>query len=477
MFGKNSVISYGELAAWASALQGMLPQAEGRPIAAVFLPDGGGFLAALFAVLQNGWTAFPLNTGLKQEELSQLLQQADVQVIVTSEEFYSRCQAAIDACTEKPAILRIEAASPDSEIRSAEQAERPNSVMLLLASSGTMGHVKLVQLSEANIVFTVRAYLEHMGYEKNQDTAPRYALGTPMFGIYGLLVSFACVLRGFPLFPMAEKFTLETFYRAVEDWGISHYDGGTLIAVLVDRTLGRAIPYDISTLRYFGFGGSKVPEGTLQRLRKAFPQVRFWSGYGMTEASPLIAQPFQALPDDKLESVGLPLPGVEVRVEKADGTDARPCELGEIIARGPNLMLGYYKNEAATRELIPDGWLHTGDIGYFDQDGYLYICGRKKNMLLVRGFNVYPEEVETRLLTCPLVKDCVVYGAAEESLGTEVVCADIVPAQSEVTPQAIQGWCAEHLAHDKRPQCIRMVQTLQKTSTGKNLRPREAGLL
>lgn len=237
----------------------------------------------------------------------------------------------------------------------------------------------------------------------------------------------------------------------------------------MDRALGRPIPYDLSSLRYFGFGGSKAPDGTLERLSAAFPQIRFWSGYGMTEASPLITQPDQELPLDKLGSVGVPLPGVTVLLETEEGRTDAPNRPGEIVVRGPNVMLGYYGGAEATREILRDGWLHTGDIGYFDDDGYLYICGRKKNMLLVRGFNVYPEEVETRLLCCPLVKDCVVYGTSDVP-GSERVCADVVPAVPELTVEAGRSWCTEHLADYKRPQRIRLMGEIKKTSTGKSSR-------
>lgn len=124
--------------------------------------------------------------------------------------------------------------------------------------------------------------------------------------------------------------------------------------------------------------------------------------------------------------------------------------------------------------IIQNGWLHTGDIGYYDDDGYLYICGRKKNMLLVRGFNVYLEEVETCLLSCPLVKDCAVYGRPDVP-GSECVCADIVPAADKVSLKSIQNWCSVHLAEYKCPRDIRFVDKLNKTITGKNKRiPKEA---
>lgn len=467
VLGEGEPVSYAELAMRAAALQENLPKEKGKPAAVIFLPDGSDFLAALYAVIQAGWPAVPLSVHLTAEEMSGLLKQIPVRVVVTTESLAPRCREAVNDCPKLPDILCMERLPAFSGIWPALGEPAPDAPMLMLASSGTTGGAKLVQLSENNMMFNVDAYLRHMGYEKNQDTEPRYALGTPLSGVYGLLVAFSCIQRGFPIFPMAERFNLDTLYRAAQEYKISHYDGGTFVAALMDRMLGRPIPYDISALRYFGFGGSKAPDGTLERLSAAFPRIRFWSGYGMTEASPLIAQPYQELPLDKLGSVGVPLPGVNVCLELPKGRANTPNQPGEIVVKGPNIMMGYYGNEDATKEIIRDGWLYTGDMGYFDDDGYLYICGRKKNMLLVRGFNVFPEEVETGLLSCPLVKDCVVYGTEDEP-GTETVCADVVPSEAGVTPEAVKAWCAGHLADYKCPKRIRLEEELQKTSTGKN---------
>lgn len=472
LLGDQESVSYKELALRAAKLQTVFPDTSNQHIAAIFMSDETDFLASLFAVLQAGWTAFPLNDRLSSDELSDLLCYVPVQLILTSENLKQKCQNAISLCITPPQIVSVNCFYNMPQTSSEIKTVDPDTPMLLLSSSGTTGRVKLVQLSERNIAFTVHAYLEHMGYEKYQDPDPRYALGTPLFGIYGLLITFSCIIRGFPLLPMANNFTLDKLYRSAQEHSISHYDGGTLAAVLMDQTLGRPIPYDISTLRYFGFGGSKAPEGTLERLSAAFPQIRFWSGYGMTEASPLIAQPFQGLPADKLASVGLPLPGIEVLLKTEEGTTSEPDKLGEIIARGPNIMIGYYNNREATDEVLHNGWLHTGDIGYFDKDGYLYICGRKKNMILVRGFNVFPEEIETRLLNSALVKDCLIYYQTDKP-GTETVCADIIPSGPEITTEMIYRWCEEHLADYKRPQHIRLTKTLEKTSTGKTKRSKE----
>ncbi|WP_343209389.1 class I adenylate-forming enzyme family protein [Anaerolentibacter hominis] len=468
---KGSPVSYAQLAQRALALQAALPQVSDHPIAAILLPDGSDFLSALFAILQAGWTAFPLSLHLSAAELTSLLNRAPVCAVITCPSLRPLCEDAVRTCSPAPDILNVDMLQVTHQQPDIPKTD-PEAPMLLLPSSGTTGNPKLVKLSESNMAFSAAAYLRHIGYERYRDPSPRYALGTPFSGIYGLLVIFSCVLRGFPILAMAEGFTLDALFKAAQEQKISHYDGGAVTAVLLERTLGRLIPYDISSLRYFGFGGSKAPEGTLRRLSAAYPHIRFWSGYGMTEASPLIAQPYRELPSDKMDSVGVPLPGVKVCLETETGITNKPNKPGEILAQGPNVMLGYYEDENATREILRNGWLHTGDIGYFDGDGYLYICGRKKNMLLVRGFNVYPEEVETCLQSCPLVKDCIVYGKTDVP-GTECVCADIVPAADDVSLSSIQNWCAEHLADYKCPHHIRFVGQLHKTTTGKNRRTQE----
>lgn len=467
VLGEEKPVSYAELARRASTLQNALPSVNGHPVAALLLPDGSDFLSALFAILQAGWTAFPLSIHLTSAELTHLLNRVPVSTIITCSSMSTLCKTAAETCSDVPTILYTDVLRSSPQQQPDIQKTDPDAPMLLLASSGTTGYPKLVKLSELNMTFNTSAYLRHMGYEKYRDSSPRYALGTPFSGIYGLLVIFSCVLRAFPVLAMAENFTLDALFKAAQEQKISHYDGGTVAAILLERTLDRHIPYDITSLRYFGFGGSKAPDGTLKRLSDAYPSIRFWSGYGMTEASPLIAQPFRGLPADKLDSVGLPLPGVKVWLETENGQTNEPNLPGEIIVQGPNVMLGYYKDEKATEEVLKNGWLHTGDIGYYDNDGYLYICGRKKNMLLVRGFNVYPEEIETCLHSCPLVEDCMVYGKTDVP-GTEYICADIVPATPETSPASIQNWCAEHLSDYKRPRNIRFVDELKKTTTGKN---------
>ena len=152
---------------------------------------------------------------------------------------------------------------------------------------------------------------------------------------------------------------------------------------------------------------------------------------------------------------------------------SEPYIRGEIVVKGPNVMLGYYQNEEETRKILKNGFLYTGDIGYLDDEGYLYICGRKKNVIIVRGFNVYPEEVEACILDSRLAADCVVYGETDAG-GDEFVCADIVPAE-QVREEDIRAYFRAHLSAHKQPRKIRLLSSIEKTATGKSRKPHRGG--
>lgn len=240
-----------------------------------------------------------------------------------------------------------------------------------------------------------------------------------------------------------------------------------MTAVMMDQTSDREIVYDISSLKYLGLAGSKISSQILARLLKSFPDIEFWTGYGMTEAAPLIAKPYKRMPVNKLNSVGLAYGNEIIMIEdKGEITDL-PFQIGEIVVKGENVMIGYLDNEEETAKVIKNGFLYTGDIGYLDEEGYLYICGRKKNVIIVRGFNVYPEEVESCLMNSKLVKDCVVYGEVDDD-GEEFVCADVVLSGSEVSEADIRDFLSTKLTNYKLPKKIYVREILQKTATGKN---------
>lgn len=434
---------------------------------AVFLPDGADYIAAFFGTLMAGMTVFPLSILLTGHEIAPLLEQASVHTVITSRLFYPVIAQSFGALGQERQIICInELPSVGSETVKQREIPGKGEPMVLLATSGTTGRAKIVQLSERNVECSVRGYLDKMDYQNIPEQAIRYILGTPYSAAYGLMLVIACMMNSFPIVVLPPPFTLDLFYQTVETCRVTHYEGSTSIALLMARMAGRPNPFDISSLRYMGVGGSKVSEEIMRVMITAYPWLECWTGYGMTEASPLISKFDKKLNTSKLESVGTAIQGMTIMVE-ADGqiTDT-PGITGEIIVKGPSVMIGYYQNEEETKKIIKNGYLYTGDIGYLDEDKYLFICGRKKNVIMARGFSVYPEEVEASILTSELVKACIVYGEPDPS-GTEIVCANVVPAAVTISAKQIHAYCKEHLAEYKQPRRIRIVDSIEQTATTK----------
>ena len=461
--------SYRDLAQRAYTIQKQLQEKQQGSIA-VFLPNGKDYIAALFGIIMSGMMVFPLNDQLTGHELASLLTQASVHTVITSESYGSLFIDMVEAAAIH--VIYVEDLPDSSDADESIEVNEIISVdapMILLATSGTTGNVKIVQLSEKNVAASVFGQINRMDFTKTPLEEIRIFIGVPFFSSYGLLMLFSCMMQSVTIVVSKEAVTLDAIYKTIEENKVTHLENGMSVVLLMVQMAGRPIPYDISSLRHFGFGGSKISPDTLRRFTEAYPEVELCPGYGMTEAGPLIAKFNKKINMEKLDSAGIPVDCVELMIDVNGVLTDTPHTIGEIVVKGPNVMTGYYKNEGETRKILKDGYLHTGDIGYLDEDGYLYICGRKKNVIIVRGFNVYAEEVEECMLNSGLVKDCIVYGETD-SFGNETVCADIIPMTGQVQMDKIRSHCKDHLASYKQPQRLHITDTIRKTATGKTER-------
>lgn len=459
-------ISFAVLKEKALTVQAQLMSNQGGNVA-IFLSNGGDYISAFFGVLMAGMTVFPLNIQLTGCEITPLLEQASVHTIITSKAHHEVVTLAAAKAVNPPLVLCIEdLPAGTTEPRELPPAVDADEVMVLLTTSGTTGKAKLVQLSERNIASCVQGYIDDMDYEKLPASQIRYILATPFSTAYGVMIITLCMMSSYPIVVLPPVITLDMVYKAIERYRVTHFEGGPSINVMMAQMADRPLPYDISSLLYVGVGGSKTTADTLRILMKAYPGVDFWCGYGMTEASPLITKPHKKTNPDKLDAVGTPITGVAVMIATDGGITDTPHIRGEILVKGPTVMLGYYNNEEETNRIIKNGYLYTGDIGYLDEDGYLYICGRKKHVIMARGFSVYVEEVEASISNCNLVKDCLVYGETDET-GNEIVCAKVVPVSPEIRAEQIHTYCQAHLAGYKQPRRVQLVAAIKKTATNK----------
>jgi long-chain acyl-CoA synthetase len=343
----------------------------------------------------------------------------------------------------------------------------------LFYTSGTTAEPKGVMLTHKNML----ANIAHSDPYSNRQPDDIFLHAAPMFHLADGAAVFSNTAHG-----ATQAFIPRFDPQAVLDIiAREHITSTVLVPTMINFILQRPDlgSYDLSSLRQITYGASPIAPDLLRRAMAAF-NCRFGQGYGLTEASPLLTvltAEDHIITDEKSErrlaSCGKPAVGVEVRVVKEDGADVRPGEVGEIIARGPNIMRGYWKRPEETDIALRDGWLHTGDLATLDEDGYIYLVDRKKDMIVTGGENVYSTEVEAVLYSHPSIKEAAIIPVPDPDWGEAVHACVVVKEGRQLTAQEIVEFCRERLANYKVPRSVEFIEgELPKGGTGKILKKR-----
>jgi long-chain acyl-CoA synthetase len=323
----------------------------------------------------------------------------------------------------------------------------------LLYTGGTTGRAKGVLLSHENLWFAGRA-----GHDAGHlPDVVRGLVPLPLSHAYGLLVT-AVGLHAVEQHPsvLMRWFDPERFLELAQE----HRTQITaVVPSMLQLLLAQPLEeFNLPDLRYVVSGGSPLPTDVAEELLRRLPHVEIREGYGLTESSALVSStpPGRA----RLGSVGKPAPGVEVRIDGA-------ADVGEICVRSRSVMLGYWQSPELTAETIQDGWLHTGDLGYLDPDGYLYVVDRKKDLIIRGGFNVFPRDVEEALLEHPEIAAAGVVGRRDDEHGEEVVAFVELRSGQAVDAEDLVAWSKERIGGYKYPREVHVVPSLPLTPVGK----------
>ena len=324
-------------------------------------------------------------------------------------------------------------------------------IVMIFYTGGTTGRAKGVMLSNSNL-------------QTNTDcSVPLYRMGKhwsfliagPLFHLAAGARVFSCAALGGHAV-ILPKFDVETLLQAVERYRIN---SATLVPTMLRMILDHPAfgDYDLSSLRMVAFGAAPMPPALLQRIIRAFPGVEIFQTYGMTEASPILSSldsqhhlP-EGLSSDKLGSVGRAVGHVELRIVDRDDNPLPAGHIGEIVARGDNIMAGYWQRPELTDEALRGGWYHTGDSGYLDEEGYLFLEGRVKDMIVSGGENVYPIEVENAMAAHPAVKECAVIGIPHQTWGEAVHGIVVLEEGMRAGERELIDYCKNRIAHYKCP--------------------------
>jgi long-chain acyl-CoA synthetase len=226
--------------------------------------------------------------------------------------------------------------------------------------------------------------------------------------------------------------------------------------------------YDLGSVRLWVCGGAPFPPEIMERWNNELG-ARIYEGYGLTEAAPVVTmQPKEG--KYKIGSIGIPPRDIEVKITDEEGKELEPGEVGELIVRGPNIMKGYYNNPGETEKVLKEGWLCTGDMSYVDEDGYLFIVGRKKDLIIRGGFNIYPREIEEVLASHPLISEAAVVGIPNKYLGEEVKAFVKQKPGSRLTEEQVLEYCEERLPYYKTPKFVVFVRSFKKDPSGQILK-------
>jgi len=446
---------------------------------AVQLPNIPQFLFAYFGVLKAGLVVLPLNPLLRTPEIAYHLEDSDAALLVTYDLFAGEALKAAEA-GGVPAYVATSPGVPeapegarhfDELYRASDTREiaatDPDDTAVLLYTSGTTGHPKGAELTHAQMYTACTTGGETFGY-RPEDVS---LLVLPLFHVFGLSSTLNVSVRFGGSVVLVPRFEVGAVLDALEKYRCTVFCGvPTMYVALVQADVGGR---DLSALRVGVSGGASIPGEVIRAFEERFPGTVILEGYGLSETVALAT--FNRSADERrVLSVGKPLPGLDVRIfdEKDEELPAGREHVGEIVIRGTTVMKGYYKKPEATAEAMRGGWFRTGDLAYRDEDGFVYIVDRKKDMVIRGGYNVYPREIEEVLYQHPAVAEAAVIGRPDERLGEEVVAYVSLKPGQDADVADLSAFCKERLAAYKYPRELHILDDLPKGPTGKLLKTR-----
>lgn len=448
---------------------------RGEKVALLFF-NGGPFVETYFAAIRVGLVAVPVNFRLVGAEMAYILQDSGAAALFHGPEF----SPVIDEIRTQCPALRL-VVCPGGDGRRAMDYETflsqgapcgvdpaviESDQCQLMYTSGTTGRPKGVVISHGNVLWNL--FNTILGREDRPGQVS--VIVGPLYHTAALNNHFTIQVALGGKSVLLSRFDPDTLLNTVEKERINVISGAPAFYHLLMQH-PRAHDYDRSSITKCTAGSDKLSQETKRRLLEFFPNIDgVYDVYGCTEASPCITILTAAQSRRKHGSVGRALPFLEARVVDDSGVPLGPGQVGELLCRGPNVMLGYHNQPQATAETIRDGWLHTGDFATMDEEGFFYIVDRKKDMIVSGGENIYPREVEELLLGHPQVADAAVVGVPDALWGESVKAVLVLKDGARLSAREVIEYCKAHLASYKKPRTVVFTDRLPRTASGKVLK-------
>lgn len=437
----------------------------------IYMTNCAEYIYCFFGVNKAGAVATPINALLKGKEITYIINNSDAKALIIQSKFEEVVDEIRSDCPKLKKIIVADADKtaedkiPLARLLEADASQPPVSVEPgdmagIIYTSGTTGHPKGVELTQKNYLVDS----EQIAEAARMTEADRFLCILPLFHVNAQVVTTLSPMYAGGAMILLDGFSPKTFLPALAEYRATAFSGvPTVYAIL--NSLPDAEDYDLSALRFCVCGAAPMPVevfNTFEKKYKAF----ILEGYGLSEGT--CASSINPLDGKrKIGSIGFPLRGQEMKIFDDKDNELPPGQVGEIVVRGENVMKGYYNNPEATADTLKNDWLHTGDLGHVDEEGYFYIVGRKKEMIIRGGENIYPKEAEEALYSHPAIMEAAVVGIPDKMWGEEVMAFIVLNEGALMTEQDVIDYCKERLADFKCPRKVEFVYSFPKTATGK----------
>ncbi len=437
----------------------------------LMLPNIPHFVFSYFALTQIGAVVVPLSIFHKSEEIRHQLEDSEARGVIYWKGFRDNVRQSVQQLGHCIYHIVLSDTSSGDEVRlnylmeahgplDETEAVHPADTALIVYTAGSTGRPQGAELTHANLIFEAEALSQFFSIsEEVKALAP-----IPFYHPLGHTLSLSTFLRAGASIILMPRFDAEEIFRMIE-----RHKPDFLIAV--PSMLREMLAWDaegerdISSLRCVLVSGEAVSTQTLQAFENNY-KVPVLEGYGLTEASPIVS--FNDLRHERLPgSLGLPLPGVDMRIVDDEGSEISPGEVGEVIVSGPNVMKGYLNRPEATKDTLTDGWLHTGDLAELRDNGFGFIVVRKKNVIIKSGFNVYPKEVEKYLMEHPKIADAVIVGLPDPAVGEDIHAGIVLKDGEQAEVEEIITYSRERMAPYKCPRTVTFLKEIPQGPNGR----------
>jgi long-chain acyl-CoA synthetase len=445
-------------------------------VVSLLMPNSAEYIIAYFACWKLGAIAGPVNSLLKVQEMSYVISDSETKALLIHPDFLPTIETIKQDLPGLRTVIQFddEAAATEQFKQDAGDADSINSTppgvdldseAIIIYTSGTTGKPKGCLLTHGNLIANARQISQWLGFNRDD----RLLTIMPLFHMNAVSVTTMSALYAGGSTVVSPKFSASRFWQIISDYQVTSFGSVATMLSMLLSTYPEGVPRGLKTdqLRFAMCGSAPVPAEVIKRFEETFNCLVI-EGYGLSEST--CRSTFNP-PDETRRpgSCGKPI-GNEMKIVDEKDREVANGELGEIVLRGENILKGYYRNPEATATAFRNGWFHTGDIGYRDDDGFFYIVDRKSDMIIRGGENIYPREIDEVLYEHPAVAAAATIGIPDQLYGEEVAAFIVLKDGSEATEEEMIAFCRERLADYKCPKTVRIVSDIPKGPTGKLLK-------